>query len=289
MGKTELWQWDAVDLAKAIRLRKISSHEATEGVPRSPRRGEPEAQRRHVPDRRAGAARRRGRRCGGESRRGAWPAARRAGQHQGEYRPEGPADAQRRGRLQGRDRAGRLTGRRELAQGRRRLHRPHQCAGLLAALGHRQRAARPHLQSVGQGAHAGRLLRRRRRRRSPPASGRSPTATTTADRSAIPAYCCGVAGIRPTHGPRAAFNPSAQAERPPTFAMFAVQGPLARRVKDVRLGLHAMSGRDARDPWWVPAHHHGRSPQRPIKVGLITEAPGSTSIRRSPKRCAKPA
>ncbi len=29
MGKTELWQWDAVDLAKAIRLRKISSHEAT--------------------------------------------------------------------------------------------------------------------------------------------------------------------------------------------------------------------------------------------------------------------
>src|SRR5688572_3208090 len=29
MGKTELWQWDAVDLAKAIRLRKISSYEAT--------------------------------------------------------------------------------------------------------------------------------------------------------------------------------------------------------------------------------------------------------------------
>jgi amidase len=53
-----------------------------------------------------------------------------------------------------------------------------------------------------------------------------------------------------------------------------VQGPLARRVKDVRLGLHAMSGRDARDPWWVPAHHHGRSPQRPIKAGLITGAPG---------------
>ena len=30
MGKTELWQWDAVDLARAIRLRKISSREATE-------------------------------------------------------------------------------------------------------------------------------------------------------------------------------------------------------------------------------------------------------------------
>jgi amidase len=71
-----------------------------------------------------------------------------------------------------------------------------------------------------------------------------------------------------------AFNPSSPVERPPTIAMFAVQGPLARRVKDVRLGLHAMSGRDPRDPWWVPAHHHGRAPQRPIKVGLITGAPG---------------
>ena len=50
-----------------------------------------------------------------------------------------------------------------------------------------------------------------------------------------------------------------------------MQGPLARTVKDVRLGLHAMSARDPRDPWWVPAQHHGRSPQRPIKVGLVTD------------------
>jgi len=71
-----------------------------------------------------------------------------------------------------------------------------------------------------------------------------------------------------------AYNPSALAERTPTFLMFSVQGPLARSVRDVRLGLHAMAGRDARDPWWVPAHHHGRGVQRPIKVGLITKAPG---------------
>src|SRR5262245_66316798 len=30
MSNTELWQWDAVDLARAIRLRKISSREAAE-------------------------------------------------------------------------------------------------------------------------------------------------------------------------------------------------------------------------------------------------------------------
>ena len=33
----------------------------------------------------------------------------------------------------------------------------------------------------------------------------------------------------------------------------SVQGPLAREVRDVRLGLAAMSARDPRDPWWVPA------------------------------------
>ncbi|HNB28602.1 MAG TPA: amidase, partial [Alphaproteobacteria bacterium] len=89
-----------------------------------------------------------------------------------------------------------------------------------------------------------------------------------------PAYCCGIAGIRPTTGKVPAFNPSAQGERPPTIALFAVQGPLARRVKDVRLGLAAMSGRDPRDPWWVPAQHHGKPVQRPIKVGLVVEAHG---------------
>lgn len=89
-----------------------------------------------------------------------------------------------------------------------------------------------------------------------------------------PAYCCGVAGIRPTMGRVPAFNPSAQAERPPTFLMFSVQGPLARKIKDVRLGLAAMTGRDPRDPWWVPARHHGQGPKRPIKVGLIADGAG---------------
>src|SRR5688572_9425540 len=32
MTGSELWQWDAVDLAQAIRVRKISSREATEAV-----------------------------------------------------------------------------------------------------------------------------------------------------------------------------------------------------------------------------------------------------------------
>jgi amidase len=83
-----------------------------------------------------------------------------------------------------------------------------------------------------------------------------------------PAYCCGVAGIRPTLGRVPAYNPTAAEERPPGLQLMSVQGPLARHVRDVRLGLQAMATRDARDPWWVPAPLDGPAPQRPIRVAL---------------------
>lgn len=83
-----------------------------------------------------------------------------------------------------------------------------------------------------------------------------------------PAYCCGVAGIRPSFGRVPAYNPTATAERPPTAQLMSVQGPLARRVRDLRLALAAMSLGDARDPWWVPAPLVGKAPKRPIKAAL---------------------
>jgi amidase len=48
----------------------------------------------------------------------------------------------------------------------------------------------------------------------------------------------------------------------------SAQGPLAREVRDVRLGLDVMSQRDIRDPWWVPAPVDGPPLQTPIKVAL---------------------
>jgi len=51
----------------------------------------------------------------------------------------------------------------------------------------------------------------------------------------------------------------------------SVQGPLARRVRDVELGLRAMATRDARDPWWAPATHDGPPPPRPIRVALTVD------------------
>lgn len=86
-----------------------------------------------------------------------------------------------------------------------------------------------------------------------------------------PAYCCGVAGVRPTLGRVPAFNETAAEERPPAHQLISVQGVLARRVADVRLGLRAMAARDARDPWWVPAPFDGPVVSRPIRVALSVD------------------
>jgi amidase len=83
-----------------------------------------------------------------------------------------------------------------------------------------------------------------------------------------PASCNGIATIKPTQGRIPAFNPSAPAERPLMAQFMSSQGPLAREVGDVRLGLEAMSRRDPRDPWWVPAPLVGLPPDRPIKVAV---------------------
>lgn len=72
-----------------------------------------------------------------------------------------------------------------------------------------------------------------------------------------PAFCTGIATIRPSQGRVPAFNPSAPVERPPMAQLMSVQGPLCRDVADVRLALSVMSRRDVRDPWWVPAPLEG--------------------------------
>ncbi|MBS0361595.1 MAG: amidase [Proteobacteria bacterium] len=83
-----------------------------------------------------------------------------------------------------------------------------------------------------------------------------------------PAACCGVATIKPTLGRTPAYNESATVERPPMAQLMSVQGPIAREVADVRLGLQALAQRDPRDPWWVPAPLEGPPPPKPIKVAL---------------------
>jgi amidase len=86
-----------------------------------------------------------------------------------------------------------------------------------------------------------------------------------------PAYACGVHGLRPTMGRIAAFN-AALPERPIGPQISAVSGPLARTIGDIRIALAAMSARDYRDPWWVPAPLEG--PAMPKRVAMCLNPDG---------------
>ncbi|ANV99919.1 amidase family protein [Bradyrhizobium icense] len=86
-----------------------------------------------------------------------------------------------------------------------------------------------------------------------------------------PAYACGVHGLRPTMGRIAAFN-AALPERPIGPQISAVSGPLARTIGDIRIALAAMSARDYRDPWWVPAPLEG--PAMPKRVAMCINPGG---------------
>jgi amidase len=90
-----------------------------------------------------------------------------------------------------------------------------------------------------------------------------------------PAYACGVHGLRPTVGRIAAFNASLP-ERTIGPQISAVSGPLARTIDDLRIALAAMSGKDARDPWWVPAPLEG--PARPKRAALCLRPDGLDTV-----------
>jgi amidase len=90
-----------------------------------------------------------------------------------------------------------------------------------------------------------------------------------------PAYVCGVHGLRPTVGRVAAFNASLP-ERPIAAQISAVSGPLARTIGDLRIALEAMSARDVRDPWWVPAPLQG--PEMPKRAALCLNPDGLETV-----------
>ena len=90
-----------------------------------------------------------------------------------------------------------------------------------------------------------------------------------------PAYACGVAGLRPSLGRIPAFNPGAKAERSLSAQILSTQGPLARRVGDLRLALAAMAAPDWRDPWQAPVPLEGPPLPGPIRVALCADPMGT--------------
>lgn len=90
----------------------------------------------------------------------------------------------------------------------------------------------------------------------------------------IPAYACGVAGLRPTRGRVPTVNPSAAARaRGISIQLVEVSGLIARKIGDLRLGLSVLSEGDFRDVWWIPAKTFEK-PRGPVKVALFDKADG---------------
>ena len=87
-----------------------------------------------------------------------------------------------------------------------------------------------------------------------------------------PAYACGIASIKPSHGRVPSGNATAPFEPGIHNQVMHIEGVLARHVGDVRLGLESVMGAHPRDPRTIDAPLRGRQVAR--RVALIAEPTG---------------
>jgi amidase len=92
-----------------------------------------------------------------------------------------------------------------------------------------------------------------------------------------PANACGIASIRPSAGrvPDAGYVP--REDRLLAVQLMNVQGPMARRVADVRMVLRVLMGAHPRDPWSIDAPFDGPPLGKPIRVAVLPEPPGGST------------
>lgn len=108
------------------------------------------------------------------------------------------------------------------------------------------------------------------------ATGMGPLALGTDFGGSIrgPAYINGIVGLRPTPGRIPHVNPSAAVARPLSTQLMSVPGPMARSVRDARLGLEALMAPDPRDYRHTEVALRGAGPVRPIRVALVPAPDG---------------
>jgi amidase len=90
-----------------------------------------------------------------------------------------------------------------------------------------------------------------------------------------PAQCCGISVLKPTLGR----IPHATTIEPFVdwaigYQLTGVEGPLARRVADLRAALEVLAGPSWRDLWSVPAPLRGPAPTWPVRVALVIDPAG---------------
>ena len=83
-----------------------------------------------------------------------------------------------------------------------------------------------------------------------------------------PAYACGIHGLRPSLGRVPMINYTTP-DRHIGGQIMAVSGPLARSIKDIEIGLKAMSQENFDDPWWTPIPFSFEMPIK--KIALLSK------------------
>ncbi len=108
-----------------------------------------------------------------------------------------------------------------------------------------------------------------------------------------PAHCCGIASIKPTLG----VIPVAT-EIPPEDLLLAaqqmlVEGPMARRVADLRTAFGVLAGRHVRDPRSVSAEIDDLAAGETLTIAVLADPPGgethpgiAAAVRRAADICA---
>lgn len=93
----------------------------------------------------------------------------------------------------------------------------------------------------------------------------------------VPSQMCGTTALRPSRGRVANFAVTHPWPEPIAIQMTNCQGPMARRVADLRLALGIISVPDARDPRWVPAPLQGPAADGRIRVAVVRN-PGGAGV-----------
>ena len=92
-----------------------------------------------------------------------------------------------------------------------------------------------------------------------------------------PAHCCGIASIKPSVG----VIPMATVIPPEDLLLASQQmlaeGPLARRVADVRAAFEVLAGPHVRDPRSLPVTLTDLGPGERLRIAVMPEPPGGTT------------
>jgi amidase len=95
-----------------------------------------------------------------------------------------------------------------------------------------------------------------------------------------PAQCCGVSALKPTLGRIPDATSAGPAEVAIGVQLTTVQGPVARRVADLRAAFEVLAGPTWRDPWTVPAPQRGPEPAKPVRVALVLDPAGQGTAKQ---------